>query len=386
MTFENNLLNPLSTNCFLLILLFSLSVTSCKEDEVLTPQVEYLIPSYAQGYRLGMVKDCEWLECIHPSTQKTLVRVVRDSSAFDILSNMFVDGVAHIVISEKKKLATLSTTHVALINQGAGLEYWAGGAFISYLQNEEALQMIDNSKAYDLGGVPEFNKEKCLAINPSAVLIYPYGDPLNNLELGIPVVPILEYLESTPLGRTEWMCAIGWMVGEHAKAKLAFSLISKEYEHLKSLIAQTNSARPVVFTGSVREGKWSAPGGGSLVARFIEDAGGEYLFRDGGGLENLTLDLESVIVSAENADLWGLVIYAPDGYSIAKMVLDDQRHSYLIPESRKVFYCNTAEVDYFGDLIVSPERVLGDLIALIRPDVVLEKRLEEKSFKWLQEE
>ena len=385
MTFKNILRNTSQVNLFLLSLSISILFGSCKSDVIPESNIRYSIPKYAEGYRFGVVEKCKWLECINPNTLEILTRVVRDSSELKILSSLYNDGIECVVVSENKTLATLSTTHVALISKGVGLDVWAGGAFISYLQNNEALSKVAKGLAVDLGGVPEIDKEKCVALNPSALLIYPYGDPLNGMSLNIPVIPILEYLEPLPLGRAEWMCAIGWLVGEYKTSQIAFDKITKEYEALKAKVIANKSSRPIVFTGSVKDGKWSAPGGGSLVARFIEDAGGKYMFKDGGGLENIVLDLESVMVSASEADLWGVVVYAPKGYSIDQMILDDARNKHLIPKSGKVFYCNTADVDYFGDLIVNPELVLRDLIALISPEVDLGYDAVGESFKWLPE-
>lgn len=35
--------------------------------------------------------------------------------------------------------------------------------------------------------------------------------------------------------------------------------------------------------------------------------------------------------------------------------------------SKLVFHCNTAEVDYFGDAILEPDRMLADLISVLHP-------------------
>ena len=45
-----------------------------------------------------------------------------------------------------------------------------------------------------------------------------------------------------------------------------------------AIAAAKQEGRPVVFTGSSKGGKWTAPAGDGLVARLISDAGGNYAF------------------------------------------------------------------------------------------------------------
>ncbi|PCJ82290.1 MAG: hypothetical protein COA49_01980 [Bacteroidetes bacterium] len=375
----------------ILIVISTCFLSGCEYSDLQVDEHHIIKAEYAEGFRWVKLNNVSWLECLNPESNEVLSRVVRDSSDLSLLPEEMLTKFDFIVLCKGERLATLSTTHVALIEKSVGLEHWAGGAFISYLQSESALEKIKNGTALDLGGNPEINREMCVLSKPSALLIYPFGDPLNGdgEVFGIPVIPITEYLEPSPLGRAEWMRVIGWLVGEEEKSDLAFKEIAEKYNRLRKEVHRNNSNVPIVFTGSVKEGKWNAPGGGSLVARFIEDAGGKYLFN--GGRENISMELESVISAASDADIWGMVVYAPEGYSKSKLVMEDPRHSYLIPKSGKVFYCNTATTDYFGSMIVQPEVVLADLISLIRPDLAGDtlflgpKTHEEKTFKWLPE-
>ena len=44
-------------------------------------------------------------------------------------------------------------------------------------------------------------------------------------------------------------------------------------------------------------------------------------------------------------------------------------------ENRRIFVCNTAEVPYYEELPLHPDRVLGDLIRIFHPELLPESRL-----------
>ena len=80
-----------------------------------------------------------------------------------------------------------------------------------------------------------------------------------------------EYLEPHPLGRAEWMVPLAWIVGDSAAGAEAFDAVETRYE--KWLMRPVKTGKRV-FTGSVADGVWHAPGQGSFVAQWIKDAGG----------------------------------------------------------------------------------------------------------------
>ena len=77
-----------------------------------------------------------------------------------------------------------------------------------------------------------------------------------------------------------------------------------------------------MFTGSEQGGVWTAPTCDGLVARLVEDAGGHYLLdqetEEAMGLRrvesNIEMELEQFALLAADADAWGKVVYAPEGW------------------------------------------------------------------------
>ncbi len=53
-------------------------------------------------------------------------------------------------------------------------------------------------------------------------------------------------------------------------------------------------------------------------------------------------------------------------------ILDTDRRFTQFASFKKgqIFACNTAEVDYFGDAVMEPEKILADIIAIIHTDLM----------------
>src|SRR5690606_23356345 len=87
------------------------------------------------------------------------------------------------------------------------------------------------------------------------------------------------------------------------EAERIFKHIETEYLTAKEL-AKNAKKKPTVLSGSIFQDSWILPGGKSWAAQFIEDAGGNYLWKDTENTGSLFLSLESVLDRASDADFW----------------------------------------------------------------------------------
>ena len=73
------------------------------------------------------------------------------------------------------------------------------------------------------------------------------------------------------------------------------------------------------------------------------------------------MDMEQFALIADASDCWGKVVYAPEGW-----LREDAQDAmpWLDMEGKLLFHCNTAEVDYFGQASLEPDRMLQDLVAI----------------------
>jgi len=346
--------------------------------------------SHAEGFQWRLWEDAQHarvcLEIRNPGDSTLLSTVYRDSATW--ASDMNRGETAVILGAPERGLATLSTTHLALISVwDSACTHWSGGAYVEFIRWEPALEKLAQSEAQDIGGEPEVDREKLLALKPSALTIYPFGDPLEgvNVRREIPVVPILEYLESHPLGRAEWMRAMGWLMGDSSarRADLKFLEVSNSYERLRLELTQ-KPMKPRVFTGSVQQGTWHAPGSKSFIARLLADAGLDYIIDADSDRDNVEVPLEEMIVLSQTADAWGLVLHHPEALTRTSFLKADERHAMLLPPTRQVFVANTSQCDYFGWWVARPDAMLENLVALFDDSRPWSHEVEP-CFEWIAE-
>jgi iron complex transport system substrate-binding protein len=364
---------------------------------------DYLMPTVAQGFRwkiLVSVPGSEPISCLEiydVEFDQIATTVYRDSIGFTldlcpkgerVVLNRASNGVGRTKTSHQQgKLATLSTTHVALLEAwDDSLDHWAGGSFVDYIQSDRAQLLLSQKEAVNYGGNPEWDLEMLLSHQPAALCIYPFGNPINDASWAsvIPIVPILEYLEPHPLGRAEWMKALGWLVNDSAwsRSNLAFDEIEMRYESIRNSTQKHATFR--VFTGSVEQGEWHAPGGGSFIATLLRDAGVTYVFDDRIGRENVRIPLEEMIEIGTQAEAWGLVLqHAGDPLTIEVLLQKDERNRLILPNSRRVFVANTTQCDYFGWWVARPDAMLENLTCLFGEDPCVMD--SEHCFNWLPE-
>jgi iron complex transport system substrate-binding protein len=317
------------------------------------------------------------------------VRVFRDSAAYRAWEGGNSD---RVLGPPQRGIATLSTTHVALLASWDGWGHWAGGGSVKYLQFPEAVAGLASQRFRNYGREQGLDKELLLAHPPSCITSFPFGDPLAGTGIAdvVPVIELTEYLEAHPLGRAEWMRVMGWLAGAESllSADSAFAAVAGRYEELRARVEahqqRPEATVPEVFTGSVQDGVWHAPGGESLIARFLADAGAKYTFAEEEGAKNIQVSLERMRVVQARADAWGWVVHSPEGTDWDRLLGEGSPLADYVPASGRVFVANSAECDYFGAVIAEPDALLANLVRLLHPELPQSPESSDSGcFEWL---
>ncbi|MFZ6051260.1 ABC transporter substrate-binding protein [Halocola ammonii] len=326
-------------------------------------------PEIAEGFYFqnhGSYEELVLLDLTGDTTEQRWILFPKDGELPDSLKD------ERVLRTPLQNIACLSTTHTSMIAKLNALDQIGGMAYADYVLNPEVKTHLEQEKIKSLSGANGIDQEQLIALDPDAFFIYPY-ERMNTEKLesaGIPCVDIAEYQEGHPLGRAEWLKVFGKLLGKEQEADSVFLAIKKRYESLKSKVA-SSSTIPSVFTGSYSNGNWYAPTGDSFIAVFLRDAGANYIFREAEGRDNLTLDFETLYNKAYETDFWGKVVHEEGDLTLEKVRENDPRLTTIKAfEEKQIFYCNTAEADYFGDGVVEPELILEDLIAIFHPNYV----------------
>lgn len=328
------------------------------------------------GSPQGVVSSVKWATGFGFSPDHKILWVAGES-ADD--TTFWAKGTADVLVDNGRlnrlpaaplNLATWSTTHVPFVLALASERQWVGCGYL------DRVKRATEGPQLNLGGDAGLSEETLLASGADVLTSYPFGDPMEGVErrTGIPVLAFAEYSESHALGRAEYIKLFGWLLGKPALADSLFDGIESRYQILVGEAKREANASgwPSVFTGSESGGQWTAPTEDGLVAQMVADAGGEYAFNsqmaERYGLRragtNYEVQLEQCALIAEECDAWGRVVYAKGGWTMADVIGEAPWCDF---SSKLVFHCNTAEVDYFGDAILEPDRMLADLISVLHP-------------------
>lgn len=345
--------------CGLLLLTIFLSCQSgTQENNQSSVLVSTWNPSFAKGFKINFYNTHNELVLFDLQTQNDTLDVIR------------------IPLNQSPTVALLSTTHVSYLDKLNALDKAKGVSFASFVKNKNAAHLIQKGNILNLTGAEDVDIEKLISLNPDWFFVYPYGH--GNYEKytskGIPCIPISEYLETHPLGRAEWVFAFAIVMNKWQEAENYFNEVTQEYSRLKSKTDSIpNDRKPCVFSGSDDGGMWFAAPGNSFQGTWIDDAGGNYLFSDSTSTSNIAVPFEQLLSSIYNCDFWGRIDARPQPLTIKDIIQEENRFNQVKAVlKRQVFYCNSNEADYFGDAVVEPEKILGDLIYIFHPDLLPE--------------
>ena len=268
-----------------------------------------------------------------------------------------------------KEVATGSTTHVPYIAALGALEAIAACAHTDQVRDTVFASRVRQGLVREIALGDGLDREVLIAMRPRIFFGDPFGrgDAGALEQAGIPVVEVSEYLEEHPLGRAEWLRFFGVLLGRERLADSLFSGIRQRYEAIRA--DSTTRDRPSVLFGSVWSGQWWVPPGNSYMARFIEDAGGRYVFADRTGHGNIAVDMETMITVGAQAERWGMIAQLRYPVVLSDFTGGDPRlEAFRSVEQNGLFIGNSSQADLFGQALVEPDRELLDLIIALHPD------------------
>lgn len=278
--------------------------------------------------------------------------------------------------SSYQHIAIFTTTHANLLEELCAIDAIAGICETEYVANSHLKRALNEGLIQDLGSAMTPDRERIIALNPDLILLSPYenASTYGNLEsLGIPIIQCADYMETSALGRAEWMRLYGRLVGKAHVADSLFEAIEAEYDSLLTLTDSLEwECRPTVLFDTMIGSAWYVPGGRSTMAQLVSDAGGRYLFADNVKSGSVPLAFETVLDCGGQADYW-LIRY---NNSRQRMTLTDLGNIYqpytLFKAYSKgeVYGCNSAELIFYEQTPFHPERLLRDYMYILHPSLL----------------
>lgn len=222
----------------------------------------------------------------------------------------------------------------------------------------------------DCGSSMQPDIERIIALHPEALLISPFennGGYGKLDKLRIPIIETADYMETSPLGRAEWIKLYGLLLSS-SKADSLFSAIEKEYLQLKAEAAKLPLGLSILTerkTGNV----WYVPGGKSTMGILLRDAHAKYIFADDQHSGSLSMSPEQIIAKGNQIDAWALKYFGGNALTKNELLAEYQGYQALKAfQSGNIYETNTSCEPYFELTSFHPEILLREFIILSHPE------------------
>jgi iron complex transport system substrate-binding protein len=334
---------------------------------------------YAEGFQITYHKNYKLLEILKPFQDQA--DTLRYSLVpRDIADEVEIENTTEIPIPITSLLTT-STTHIGLAEMLDATDIIIGMVGADYVYNEDIRSRLKEGEMVSLPQ-GELNKEKILSMNPDLLMLSggqsSQFDNMNILmDSDIDVMVNSEWLETTPLGKAEWVKVLAALLNKEQLANEKFSAVAKRYNRLKSGVNEAGD-RPLVINNMPYKGAWFVSGGESFTAQFLKDAGADYPWFDSDETGGLRKSFEVIYEIGLGADIW---INPGAANSKEDILAKDSRFKDFKPFETGQIYNNNKRMspsggnDFWESGVVHPEIVLADLIKIFHPQQLPDHRL-----------
>ena len=333
------------------------------------------IIKYAKGFRIDYHDHYKEVSILNRTGDRT------DTLHYLLLSEGAAVPSGHtgepVITIPVKSLVVLSSSHVGLAEFAGVTDRITGLGSLKYINSPEVRRRIKAGAVKEVGLDNDIKEELLVAMHPGVLMTMSNPDAATGknktlADAGIPLIPIAEWLETTPLGRAEWVKLVAALVNREDIVNAKFDSVEQEYKKLAAIGAGA-ATHPSVIIGMPYKGSWFMPAGESYMVQILNDAGAGYHWKDSKGTGSLSLNFETVAPEALKADYW-LNLGMVD--SKADIVSRDARFTQFAPFRTGAIYNNTLRTndigsnDYWESGTANPQLILADLIRIMHPGLL----------------
>lgn len=236
--------------------------------------------------------------------------------------------------------------------------------------DKDYINIPDIKERVDCGSSMQPDIERIISLKPEGLFISPFENSggYGKLDkLHIPIIETADYMETSPLGRAEWMKFYGLLFKSEERSDSLFSSIEKEYLALKAEAAKLPQGLSILTErkmGSV----WYVPGGKSTMGILLKDANAKYIFADDTHSGSLAYGPERILSKGTQIDVWAFKYFG--GKALSKNDLLAEYEGYKVLKafnSNSIYQVDTSTQPYFELTSFHPEILLREFIILAHP-------------------
>ncbi len=324
---------------------------------------------YAKCFAVKEFDDFKVIEVVNPWDSATLLqRYILVPKENDIPANIPSGTIVRTPIS---RAAVYASLHCGMMREIGVDSTIVGVCDVHFIADKSLKERIKNGEIADMGSSFLPDVEKIISLSPEVIIVSPYQDGSYGKveQLGIPIIEMADYMEDTPLARTEWLKFIAMLFECEDVADSIFSATETEYLRL-SEIGRNVKNKPSLFCELKTGGVWYQPGGASYMAQLYRDAGINYLWSDNAEKGSISLSFEEVLMRGANADLWFIKYADEKDKTISSLLQEYAPYSnFKSCNGGNVWGVNGLKVSFYEDMPIYPHLVLRDFMIIAHPEI-----------------
>lgn len=365
---------------FLGLALFSAMLFSChphpeQSEKSLRPDSSAVV-RYAHGFAIDYFPHYTRLTLYNPWEKGQI------SATYYLIphAGMATPDPKSTIVVPVHSIAATSCTHVAFLEALHELPTLTGMASSQLVYSAAFRQLDAEGKILDLGDSFHLNMEKAMELRPQMVMMTNYNQVNTSadqlVQAGIPVVFIDEWMESSPLGRAEWLKFVAAFYNKEKLADSLFQAMTTHYLALKKL-AQHASDRPSILVGNSFKGTWYMPSGTGFMGHLLADAQCSYYFSNDSTVGSIPVNFEQALQYFRNASVW----LNCSALNLTALQNSDSRYRLFTSFQRGQVYSLNGRVttdggnDFWEGGVVHPDILLQDYIRVLHPALLPQQPL-----------
>ena len=354
-------------------LLLILSCASTNEDQQTKSTLTTVPLSYAKRFTIKASADFTVLE-LHGNKNDSAI-----TASFVLYKHQKPDYTkdAYYIKTPIARVASMSSIYTTMIAQLKCENKIIAIDNVDYYNNSFIQEQVKKGSIIELSKGPQIDIEKTIALQPDLFLTFGMGSPKDDVDKKlvqspIPIAVSIDHLEETPLARAEWIKFFAYFFNKESLADSLFQITEKKYKDLK-ILAKISTHKPSVLTEIKYGDAWYIPAGKSFIAHLIEDAGGDYFWKEDTKTGSSAQSFETVYSKAKDCDIW-INLYNLN--SKKELLSYDERYGLFKACKNNQLYNNNKTQNalgysnYWETGITNPDEVLGDLIAIFSPTLM----------------
>jgi iron complex transport system substrate-binding protein len=365
----------MSYRFYFLFLISCLFFVSCKgkqdkPSQESSPHLPADSIYYAQGFTIETYPNYLRVKVKNPWDETKILQTYIFVPKSEPLPEHLPAGI--LIRTPLEKTVVFSSVICGILDELNVLNSLVGVTDPQYINIPFVKENLSKGIIQDIGQDINPDIEKLMLIEPEVI----FTNPVNEAGVGalskldVPVVHCVEYMETHPLGQTEWIRLLGRLFDKKEQADSLFFKTVRAYNELKELTAMVTD-RPTVFAELKYGDFWYMPGGKSYMARLFDASGADYILKDDLNTGPIPLSFEMVLDKAEHADFWLFKYYQPQEMTYKQLA--EKYTNYTLFDAfkkRNIYVCNTLKIPYYQELPLHPDRILKDMIRLFHPELL----------------